>query len=130
MAKRPWVTPAEVKSYTDRLAVQSRGDAKLSVDITRAEQYVISYTNNSFDDAKKYLTVPEAVKTAVILLAEAYAQHAVEGARMMKSETFDDYSYTAADSTIDIDSLCLGPLLDDYVVVAPRQGVTMKIRRL
>lgn len=131
MATRPWVTPQEVMEYSDRPNVQARTEARLRVDITRAEQYVISYTNNTFSDPEKYAAIPEPIKTAVILLAEAYAHNAVESAKTMKSETFDDYSYTAADSTtVRIDDLDLGALLEDYVVVKPKSGVTMKLRKL
>lgn len=133
MAKRPWVTPAEVKAYTDYPTVQNRADIKLKVDISRAEQYVISYTNNRFEDEAKYPAAPEPVKTAVILVAEMYAFNAAEGAEGKggyKSETFDDYSYTLADTTAKLDNLLLGPLLDDYVVKEPRNGVTMRLRKL
>ena len=50
MAERPWATPEEVKEYTDYPSVKKRDDAKLKIDITRAEQYVISYTNNKFEE--------------------------------------------------------------------------------
>lgn len=132
MAVRPWVTPEEVKSYTERQSVKDRPGLKLAVDITRAEQYVIRYTHNRFEDSD----IPESVKTAVILLAEAYAAYAADfGVKsgMYKSESFDDYSYTAADTVNIIENLNLGPLLDDYV--KPEQGksknaMTMKMRKL
>lgn len=129
MATRPWATPAEVKEYSDRPAVQQRADAKVAIDITRAEQYIIAYTNNDFSDAAKYPDVPAAVKTAAILLAEHYGFTAKSGGGVMKSETFDDYSYTAAEGSL-VDLLDLGPLLDEFVVTAARSGVTMKLRRL
>lgn len=47
MADRPWVTPEEVKEYSEIPAVQQRSDTRLTVDIARAEQYVITYTHNS-----------------------------------------------------------------------------------
>lgn len=131
MAERPWATPADVKGYSDFQAVQNRSDEKLKIDITRAEQYIISYTNNRFDDETKYTQIPEAVKTAVILVAEVYAYNAVEGERKLKSETFDDYSYTLSDTNAPkLDALDLGPLLDEYVLVQARNGVTMKLRKL
>lgn len=131
MAIRPWATPAEVIAYSDRPAVKTRADAKLAIDIGRAEQYIIAYTNNRFEDAIKYPTIPQPVKTATILAAEAYANNAVEGAKTMKSETFDDYSYTQADTTtVRIESLDLGPLLDEFVLAATRGGVAMKLRKL
>lgn len=94
MAVRPWVTPEDVKSYSDREKVQTRSDEKLKVDISRAEQYVIQYTQNRFDDAAKYPAIPTEVKTAVILIAEVYGNTAADGKGEFKSETFDDYSYT------------------------------------
>lgn len=48
MAVRPWATPEEVREYSDIKAVQERTDERIAVDISRAEQYVISYTNNDF----------------------------------------------------------------------------------
>lgn len=129
MARRPWVTPDEVREYTDKPTVAARSDAKLKIDITRAELYVISYTNNRFDD-EQYPEAPEAVKTAVILIAEMYGNSAVEGKGEYKSESFDDYSYTFAETSVKLENLDLGPLLDEHVVVEPKQGVTMKIRKL
>lgn len=131
MAKRPWVTPDEVRAYTDYALVQARSDEKLKVDITRAEQYVISYTNNTFADDEKYPAVPEAVKTAVLLIAEVYAYNAAEGSREYKSESFDDYSYTLQDGrSVSIDLLDLGSLLDDFIIQASSNGVIMKLRKL
>lgn len=133
MAERPWVTPEDVKEYTEYAAVQNRTDARLRVDISRAEQYVISYTNNHFTD---YETIPEPVRTAVILLAEGYAYGAAAdtktGGKRLKSESFDDYSYTAADSETDWDTLLndVKILLDPYIIVEPRNGVTFRMRRL
>ncbi|MFR0871302.1 MAG: DUF3599 family protein [Oscillospiraceae bacterium] len=45
-----------------------------------------------------------------------------------QSETFDDYSYTAESSIIDVRKLGVESLLDDYVVVQPLNGVTMRLR--
>lgn len=132
MAKRPWVTPAEVKAYTDYPTVQSRADKKLEIDISRAEQYVISYTHNKFDD-EEYPEIPEPVKTAVILVAEMYAFNAAQGAEgkgAYKSETFDDYSYTLENTTAKLDNLLLGPLLDGYTITQPKNAVTMRLRKL
>lgn len=130
MATRPWVTPQEVRDYTDYNAVKNRTDAKLQTDITRAEQYVITYTNNDFSGGDAYPTIPAPVKTAVILLAEAYAYNSYAATATMKSETFDDYSYTTETKTIDVESLDIKPLLDGYIVVQPRSGVTLRMRKL
>ena len=127
MADRPWVTPEEVKEYSEIPAVQQRSDARLTVDIARAEQYVITYTHNSFKDAEE---LPQVVKTAVLILAEAYGHNSVIAAREVKSETFDDYSYTAETSQISIEALDLAALLDDYVKAEPRNGVTLRMRKL
>ena len=75
--------------------------------------------------------IPENIKTAVLLIAEAYAHNAVEQTKVrLKSETFDDYSYTAESSIIDVGKLGVESLLDDYVVVQPPNGVTMRLRSL
>lgn len=129
MAQRPWVTPSDVRSYSDRPSVAQRTDAKVSIDITRAEQYVIAYTNNTFSDDEKYPEIPAAVKTAVILLAEHYGFAAKSGGGLMKSETYDDYSYTAAEGSL-VDLLDLRALLDEYVITAPKGGITFRLRKL
>lgn len=127
MADRPWVTPQEVKDYSEIPDVQQRSDTRLAVDIARAEQYVITYTHNTFAD---YEEVPQPVKTAVLLLAEAYGYNAAVAAKEVKSETFDDYSYTTESSQISIGTLDLAALLDDYVITEPRHSVTLRMRRL
>lgn len=127
MVKRPWVTPQEVRDYSELPAIQKRSDTRLAVDIARAEQYVITYTHNSFKDAEE---IPQAVKTAVMLLAEAYGHNAALAAKEVKSETFDDYSYTTETSQISIGALDLAALLDEFVITEPRNGVTLRMRRL
>ena len=133
MADRPWVTPAEVIAYTDYTQVQSRDETKIAMDIQRAEAWVIAYTNNDFSD---YDEIPDDVKLAVILLAEAYGYNACAdastGGRRLKSESFDDYSYSSDDAYISLDDLYneIKPLLDPYVLVAARNGITMRMRRI
>lgn len=127
MASRPWVTPDEVREYSEIPAVQKRSDARLTVDISRAEQYIITYTHNTFESAEE---IPTGVKTAVIILAEAYAHNAIVAAKEVKSETFDDYSYTAETTQISVEALDLAALLDDYVITEPRNGVTLRMRKL
>lgn len=127
MAERPWVIPQEVKEYSEIPAVQKRSDTRLTVDIARAEQYVITYTHNSFKDEGE---IPQAVKTAVMILAEAYGHNAAISAKEVKSETFDDYSYTAETSQISVEALDLAALLDDFVKAEPRNGVTLRMRKL
>lgn len=127
MANRPWVTPQEVYDYSEIAVVQVRPESKVKVDIIRAEQYVIAYTNNGFED---YETIPEPVKAAVLLLAEAYAYNSTLKESTIKSETFDDYSYTAETTAINIDDLDLAALLDPYIIDEPRGGVFMRLRKL
>lgn len=71
MAERPWVTPEELKEYTEFEEVKNRADSKLKIDISRAES-----------------------------------------------------------SIIDVGKLGVESLLDDYVVVQPLNGVTMRLRSL
>ena len=133
MANRPWVTPEEVKDYSDRQNVKDRSDEKLKIDISRAEWYVITYTRNRFDDAERYAEIPEPIKTAVILLAESYAADAAglsSGVGSFKSESFDDYSYTVADTAYKIGNLDLGPLLDEFIENSAKGDMTMRMRKL
>lgn len=131
MADRPWVTPDEVRAYTEIEAVQKRSDERLAVDISRAEQYVVTYTHNSFPGE-----LPGPVKTAVLLLAEAYAARANQMKETkggtFKSETFDDYSYTVGESSMQdvFAALDLPSLLDEYVQAQATASVTMLMRRL
>lgn len=127
---RPWITPEDVKNYTEQKDVKERADEKLKFDITRAEQRVIKITNNRFD-SDEYTELPEPVRMATILIAEAYAKNTVEGTRrQIKSETFDDYSYTAESATIGLDNLNLEELLADYIIEAGIGKVVMKLRSL
>lgn len=127
MAVRPWATPKEVRDYSSNKDIQNRTDTQLSFDITRAEQYVISHTNNDFSE---YEVIPQNVKTAVILLAEAYGYNSAIKSKELKSETFDDYSYTAESREIALSGLDIDTLLEEYVNVKPKNGVTMRLRRL
>lgn len=130
MAARPWAVPHEVRDYTDHGEVAGREEDKLKADIARAERKVISITNNHFED-KDYPEIPEPVKLAVILIADAYAKNAAERAKkQIKSETFDDYSYTAGTAEIDLSSLDLEALLDEYVTVPCRGNMVMRLRKL
>lgn len=127
MAKRPWVTPKEIREYSEIKSVQERTDARLMIDISRAEQYVISYTGNDFSE---YEEIPQNVKTAVILLAETYGYNSAVSAKELKSETFDDYSYTADTSLKSFDDIGLKPLLEDYMKDKDGGSIVMRLRRL
>lgn len=125
---RPWVTPAEVKAYSELPNVQNRADAKLAVDITRAEEYVLNYTHNDFSD---YTEIPVAVKTAIILLAERYGNTAANTSGTITSETFDDYSWSGeASASSFFENSDITSLLDPYVVTASKGRVTFRMRKL
>lgn len=131
MAARPWITPEDLTEYTDIKVVQERKPNKLKTDIFRAEQKIISITNNSFDDDEKYPEIPEQVRVAALLLSEAYAKNDVERAKekKLKGETFDDYSYTAESGEINIDDLDIYGLLSDYIV-SSGGNTLFRIRKL
>ena len=67
--QRPWISPDDVKEYTDYPEVAERSEGKLKQDILRAEMKIIKITNNRFDDDEKYPEIPEQVKLATILVA-------------------------------------------------------------
>ena len=126
--ERPWVIPKDVKAYTSHKDISERSDERLAFDIARAEMKVIHITNNKFAD---YETIPEPVRMAVIIAAEAYAKNDIEATKMkIKSETFDDYSYTAEASTIDFATLDLEELLADYIIPVGTGKVVMNLRKL
>lgn len=129
MAARPWVSPEEVIQYTSHADVSERPAEKLAFDISRAELKVIAKTNNSFEDG--YPDIPEPVKMAVILLAEAYAKNAIEATKkQIRSETFDDYSYSVESGAVDIDDLDVDDLLAEYVLAKGRGKTVMRMRTL
>lgn len=127
---RPWVKPEEVIEYSQSAKVKSRSVKQLAFDIARAERYVIFHTHNKFDGDEYLASIPDDVKMAVIILAEAYAKQAIiQKDGIMQSESFDDYSYTASSDTDLAEKLGLGLLLDDYVLEKSGK-VTMKLRKL
>lgn len=94
-------------------------------------EYVIYHTHNRFDTEEYEKELPQDVRMAVILLAEAYAKQAItqkEGAK--SSETFDDYSYTMDNDSDIAENLGLALMLDDYIIQPDNGKVTMKLRKL
>lgn len=66
-----------------------------------------------------------------MLAADAYAKNAVEKAKkQIKSETFDDYSYTVGPAEVDLASLGLEELLEAFIVAPERGNTVMRLRRL
>lgn len=109
--------------------VLKRPVEKLVFDISRAELKVIAKTNNSFGE--EYPEIPEPVKMAVILLAEAYAKNSIEATKkQIRSETFDDYSYSVESGTVDIEGLDIDDLLAEYVLAKGRGKTVMRMRAL
>lgn len=129
---RPWITPDDVRSYTDNETVAARSDAKLAADITRAEAYVTKYVGHDFtgDDYADLTAVPDDIKTALLVLAEAYALNATKRSSNKQSETFDDYSYTLDTSEIDVNDLGLSPLLDPYITPDDSKHVFFRMRAI
>ncbi|MDR1629611.1 MAG: DUF3199 family protein [Oscillospiraceae bacterium] len=128
MAQRPWIQPADVRVYSAFEDVRKRPWENLQTDILRAEEFVIRFTGNSFA-AAEFETVPEKVRTACVLLAEAFAHNAVMLTKGVKKETFDEYSYEAENSFVDIAALGLDSLLREYVL-ATGTVTDLKLRRL
>lgn len=126
---RPWVTPEEVREYSDLENVRNRSDAKLQIDIQRAESYIIHYCRHDFSDEKYAGSVPKDVRMAALLLAEYYA-YSKQKVGSKTSETFDDYSYTTSDSQIELSSLGLEALLDRFVKEKADERIIMRMRKL
>ena len=128
---RPWVSPQDLKDYTEIKEIKERADKKLAFDIARAEQKIIKITNNKFDAEEYAEQIPETVKMAIILVAEEYAKNTIEKAKkQIKSESFDDYSYTLDSGIIDLDSLNLEELLSDYIMSEGIGKMMMRLRAL
>lgn len=132
MAKRPWITPQDVKDYSEFAKVKTRADEKLESDITRAEAYIIKRTNNPFGD-EKYPELPKSVRLAAILVAEHYANNATsDPQKKMQSETFKDYSYTVSSAAVEqgADDLDIDALISEYVTKISQGTLDMRMRRL
>ncbi|QIB26096.1 DUF3199 family protein [Caloranaerobacter azorensis] len=133
MANRPWITPQDVKDYTEHKAVLNRAETKLKFDIARAERYIIERTNNDFSDDLIYPVIPDEIKMATILVTEFYANMAANNPiEAKKSETFDDYSYTVSDKVYEmsVDDLDISYLINDYIIEAPINKTIVRMRKL
>lgn len=126
---RPWITPKEVKEYSDLPSVQNRQDAKLQNDIQRAESYIIHYCHHDFTAEKYAGSIPQDVKMAAMLLAEHYA-YSKQNIGRKTSETFDDYSYTTSEDQIELSTLDLETLLDQFVEEKAEERFIMRMRKL
>ncbi len=126
---RPWVTPEEVREYSDLPSVQDREDVKLKIDIQRAESYFIHYCHHDFSDEKYAGSVPADVRMADILLAEYYA-YSKQNVGNKTSEAFDDYSYTTSNTQIELSSLGLEALLDQFIRDKADERLIMRMKKL
>jgi hypothetical protein len=146
---RPWVTPTQVKEYTDFQKVKDRTDPKLEVDIRRSENAIIEYLNRDFTEIDPetgekyidpntglpYVDIPLDVIDATIILAESIALNAISSSRAegLQSEDFDDYSYKrfSMDDFKWVTNLNLGPNLNRYILDAGSgKRTVLKLRRL
>lgn len=135
MAIRPWVLPSHVRVYSDDPYIAERSDAKLKVDISRAETIVINYCKHDFSDPDKYKQIPQDVINATLILAEAIAHNSYLSTSSNKdiktSETFDDYSYTCKEpQTVSIESLYLADLLEKYRDKGVSNNIVLRMRKL
>lgn len=132
MATRPWVTPQEIKDYTDYEKVKVRPEPKLLADIVRAENYIMHRTNNDFQDSEKYPDIPSDIKLATMLVAEFYANTATQDPqKKYQSETFKDYSYTVSSgSDMSVDDLDISALISSYIRKEAVGTLDMKLRKL
>ena len=126
---RPWVTPEEVREYSDLPSVQDRDDVKLKIDIQRAESYILHYCHHDFSDEKYAGSVPADVRMADILLAEYYA-YSKQNVGNKTSEAFDDYSYTTSNTQIELSSLGLEALLDQFIRDKADERLIMRMKKL
>ncbi len=137
MATRPWLTPEELKEYTDFEKVKNRDDIKVKTDITRAENYIIHRTNNDFSN-EIYITVPDAIKLATLLVAEYYSQSSAVDKDSdtlysdYQSESFKDYSYTKKSSVRDrsVEDIDIDALISRYIKQPITDSVRIGLRKL
>lgn len=114
---RPWITADELERFTERTEVKDLNPLRKSVMINLAESKIIAYCHHDFSD-EKYPEIPMAVKNATYILAEAFCYNdRRQTTGVIKSETYDDYSYTIESSEIstDFDVLGIATLLKPYV---------------
>lgn len=116
---RPWITANDLSKFSNHKEVIETNSVRTTVLISIAESKIINYCNHDFSDTEKYPSIPEDVKNATLLLADALIYNDnLQNNVSIKSQTFDDYSYTAEESAvlIDFDSLGIKSLLDKYIL--------------
>lgn len=118
MANRLWVTYDEVLKITKHPDLFEKNKLRVEMMISIAESKIISYCKNDFSNDIKYPELPTAVKSATLILADALVYNDnLRTESVIKSESYDDYSYTVDvnESTVALDELGLSSMLDPYV---------------
>lgn len=118
MAKRPWITVDDLTAFTEHNEVKNKSSVKITVMIALAETKIIKYCKHDFS-LEKYPEIPADVKNATLILADALCYNdSLQLTGKLKSETFDDYSYTidTVEVSTDFDILGISGLLAPYVL--------------
>lgn len=119
MAKRPWITANELTDFSNHKEVIDTNSVRTTVLISLAESKIIAYCHHDFSDDEIYPSIPEEVKNAALILSDALVYNDnLRNDVSIKSQTFDDYSYTAEETLVPVsfDELGLSTLLDNYVL--------------
>lgn len=114
-----WVTAGDLKSFTERKEVSEKSDARLEALILLAMAKIKSYCHKNFVANDGILVIPDAVKTATLILADTLAYNdSFRQSSQLKSESYDDYSYTQETSEIstNFDDLDISALLKPYIL--------------
>jgi hypothetical protein len=92
----PFITPADLISYSVIEIVKTRDETLLAQDILEAEAEVKAFVGHDFSDPEKYSTLPAEVKLATLKLSQYYSLvNADESViKSMTSEKIGDYQYS------------------------------------
>ena len=116
---RPWITPEELVKFTEHEGVKNKLPERMLVMISLAESKIIAYCKHDFSDKEKYSELPEAVKNATLILADAICYNdSLRTSGKLKSESYDDYSYSVdvTETSTDFDILGITSLLDPFIL--------------
>lgn len=92
----PFLTPTEVKDFTEIAQIKSLPDNKVGYAILEAESEVFAHCGHDFSDQTKYPTLPDPVKLAILKLSQFYCLQTFDEATLkaIKSQNIGDYSYS------------------------------------
>lgn len=124
------IVPQDVKDYTTSSKVKARTDEQLNIDIGRAELKLEAMTGRKTDDPI-FSPLPAQIETFLILWSEYYGAASDFESTGIKSETFDDYSYTKEKATT-IPIPDTNNLIENYKIENAQVGkeIFMRMRRL